>query len=69
MAKQKIKFDISSHNEPGAGWAVTTDDGATREVKAFRTLDGARKYVATVVNVNKRVRFTKHTDTHYTYVH
>jgi hypothetical protein len=36
---------------------------------AFRTLAGARQYIASVVQVDKRVRMTKQADDHYTYRH
>lgn len=68
MSKPKRAFIVTSHNNAGAGWLVDLQiGGETYERLAFRTLDSARKYVATIVNVNKRVRFTKVTDTHYTY--
>jgi hypothetical protein len=34
---------------------------------AFRTLAHARTYIASVVQIEKRVRLVKHSDTYYTY--
>lgn len=66
----KNEFAIYSHNHAGAGWLVEhrINGGETLDRLAFRTLDSARKYVASIVKVNKRVRFTKQSDTHYTYI-
>jgi hypothetical protein len=71
-----VNFTISKTEKVGGGWLVeakhTVYTGETAAespagVWAFRTLDHARKFIGTVVQVDKRVRMTKVTDSLYTY--
>ena len=62
-------WEIKKTEEQGGGWLVirTESDSWSPALYAFRTLDSARNYVASVVQVEKRVRFSKHSDAHYSY--
>lgn len=74
------QFDVRQTKFPGGGWVVhrtsdqpMADHPFVNPVEgvhlAFRTLAGARQYIASVVQVDKRVRMTKQADDHYTYRH
>lgn len=61
-------WEIKKTEEPGGGWLlIQNDPSGLSLVYAFRTLDSARNYVASVVQVEKRVRFTKLSDSQYSY--
>lgn len=62
-------WEIRKTEEQGGGWLVarTEPEAETPSLYAFRTLDSARNYVASVVQVEKRIRFSKHSDAHYSY--
>ena len=74
------KFDVVLTPHEGGGWLVhrTSDqpmpdhpftDPSIGVTFAFRTFNHARNYIATVVKVDKRVRLTKLSDSHYVYKH
>lgn len=67
------QWNITKTSHAGGGWLVQEwhhEAGkAVETYYAFRTLDAARNYVADIVKVDKRVRFTKNNDESYTYRH
>ena len=61
-------WSITATRATGGGWLlVKQDEGADPERLAFRTLDAAREFVKENLKLDKRVRFTKHSDSHYSY--
>lgn len=69
-----IDWQISKHSAPGGAWMVMRiehkDNGDTDfAASAYTTLSHARRSIVDELRLNKRVRMTKHSDTHYTYTH
>ena len=62
-----MRWFITKTEQPGGAWVVREQSSEAERVMAFRTLDGARQYVAGVVRISQRVRFTKLSETQYTY--
>ena len=71
-------FSVTETAQPGGGWLVhhtsstpmPSDPFADPQrgtYLAFRTLAHARTYIASIVQIEKRVRLVKHSETHYTY--
>jgi len=57
-------------SETDAGEVTTSYDRlVSRSTSAYTTLSWARRSIVDELNLSKRVRMTKHSDTHYTYKH
>lgn len=62
-----VRWFITKTDHPGGAWLVREQSPEAERILAFRTLDASREYVASVVRINQRVRFTKMSETQYTY--
>jgi hypothetical protein len=63
------EFTVMRTELPGGAWMMEWRNTQGTTLLAFTTLDNARRYIAQVTNVDKRVRMTKHSDAYYTYRH
>jgi hypothetical protein len=63
------EFVIQQTQMKGGGWMLEWKNSGGTSLFAFTTLDNARRYVAEVTGVDKRVRLTKHSSVCYSYRH
>jgi hypothetical protein len=72
---KSIEWTITKHQAPGGAWMVMRVESHGENwnpdfsASAFTTLSHARRSIVDELRLSKRVRMTKHSDTHYTYHH